>query len=230
MSFNAWLELGHVQFALSLLAGAVDVVAALAMSGSVGAHVIRPRPGARSKGDLRARILGRQCEVLIAQCGRSADGIDSNYDDGEVKRVSGLICDDSRTRDSVALCFRRLFPVNRQPCNYNDREVALYLLVRDVGIGNCKREVIFTGSCGYTSESLVQVQLESGWQFTCDATPGIWREAAVCEQWEIEVFSRNNCLRGLRDNFQRLRIAHCSMCRRNRGSRQQNEKSATTSR
>jgi len=73
----------------------------------------------------------------------------------------------------------------------------------------------------------VWVQLQPRREFTLDP-PGVWREAALCRYWEVEILSGNTCLRRLRDNFEGSWIALRGLCERGtcRGQKKK-EKAAT---
>ncbi len=128
----------------------------------------------------------------------------------------------NRAGDGVALHLGRLLPVDRQPRNYNDGQVALRLPVGHVGVSNGERELILAGSRGHTGDhSLVWVQFKSRWKIALDASPGVWARSRLAQLCGKLKFSpATNVCGDCDDNLERYRVGLRGGCRRDAGRRQ----------
>jgi hypothetical protein len=69
-----------------------------------------------SEGDLEVHGARFECEMLIAECGRSSDFIDGYDDKREIEVIGRTVGNLDRTINAVPVNLRRAKPVEHQAC------------------------------------------------------------------------------------------------------------------
>ena len=176
------------------------------VGGDIDSNVIGSQARARSERYDGTGAARRQFEVLIAQRRRAPNLVDRDNNNGQNEIIAGLIGDDRRPTDLIAMSGGDIFPIQSQPFDYLDAELAPQLQLWNAGVHHCNREVIrASGRRRADDGALVLLNSQSGWKVARDQLPGVRHNAAGDRHGQAVFLSDHRPLRRRRLYLQVLR-------------------------